>query len=82
MPLFTPLLATLTLLLLLAASPRNLPLETSAFTSPSMALIPKTQRSPPSRPPSLLSAILPANPSAGLLQVGYEIFVAAVTDAA
>ena len=34
LPLFAPLLATLTLLLSLAASPRNLPLKTLAFTLP------------------------------------------------
>ena len=33
MPLFTPFLATLTLLLLLVASPRNLLLETLAFAA-------------------------------------------------
>ena len=66
MPLFTSLLATLTILLLLAASPRNLLLEMSTFTLPLTALIPKTQRSPPSGPPSLPRTMLPAVPLAGL----------------
>ena len=82
MPLFVPLLATLILLLLISASPRNLSLETLAFTSPLMALTPKTQRLPPSGPPSFPSTILTAVPLAGLHQVGYKIFVAAATDAA
>ena len=55
MLLFASLLVVLTLLLLSVASPRNLPLETSAFTSPSTALTPKTQLFLPNGPPSLPS---------------------------
>ena len=68
-PLFPPLLTTLTLLLLLVASPRNPPLETSAFTLPSTALTPKRQPLPPSGPPSSSRTMLQAVPSAGLHQV-------------
>ena len=82
MPVFAPSPATLTLLLLLAASPRNPPLETSAFTSPSMALALKTLRLLPSGPTSSLKTMSPVVPSAGLHQVGYKIFAAAATDAA
>ena len=81
MPLFAPLLATLTFLLLLVAAPRNPPLETLAFTLPSMALTPKTQRPPPSGLLSSPRTPTPAVPLAGLHQVGYEIFTAAATNA-
>ena len=77
-PLFAPLLTTLTLLLSLVAFPRNLTLKTSAFTSPLMTLTPKTQRLRPSSP----RTTFPAVPSARLHQVGYEIFAAATTNAA
>ena len=81
MPLFAPLLATQTLFLLLTTVPKNPSLETSAFTSHLAALTPKTQRPPPCGLPSS-----PRTPtldvlSAGLHQVGYKIFAAAVTDA-
>ena len=62
MPLFAPLLATLTLLLTLTASPRNPPLETLVFTPPLTGLAPKTQRLLPSGPPSLPRTMLPAVP--------------------
>ena len=81
MPLFLPLLITLTLLLLLAAAPRNSPLETSAFTWPLTALTPKTQLLPPSRLSSSSRTPTPDVPSAGLHQVGYKIFAAATTKA-
>ena len=71
MPLFVPLLATLTLLLSLVASPRNPPLKTSAFTSSSMALTHKKHRSPPSGLLSLPGTRLPVVLLAGLHQVGY-----------
>ena len=82
MLLFAPLLATLTLLLSLAASSRNPLLETLAFTSPSTALTPKTQRPPPIGLLSLPRTMLPAVPLAGLHQVGYKTFVAASIGAA
>ena len=70
------------LLLSLVPFPGNLLLETSGFTLSSTALIPKTQRSPPSWPPSLPRTMLPAVSSAGLHQVGYKIFATAATNAA
>ena len=82
MLLFAPLLVTLTLLFLIVASPRNLPLETPTFTLPLTALTPKTQRSPPNWPPSLPRTMLPAVLSAGLYQVGYNIFATDTTNAA
>ena len=69
MPLPAPLLATLTLLLLLVASPRNLPLKTLAVTLPSMDLTPKKQRSMPNGPLSLRRTMSPAVLSTGLRQV-------------
>ena len=77
LPLFVSLLATLTLLLLLEASTRNLPLKTLAFTLPLTALTPKILPLSPSSP----RTIFPAVPLAWLHQVGYEIFVAAATNA-
>ena len=82
MPLSTPLLANLTLLLSLAASPRNPPLEMLAFASPLTALTLKTKRLLPSGTPSSPRRMSPAVPPAGLHQIGYEIFAAAATDAA
>ena len=82
MPLSAPLLATLALLLLLSASPRIQPLETLAFTFSSMALKPKKHRSPPSGLLSSPGTLSPAVLLARLHQVGYKIFMPAVTDAA
>ena len=77
MSLFAPLLATLTLLILLVISSRNPFLKTLVFTSPATALTPKTQSLPPSGPPSSPRTLLPAVPLAHLYQVDYEIFSAA-----
>ena len=70
------------LLLSLVPFPGNLLVETFTFTLPSTALTLKTQCSPPSWPPSLPRTMMPSVSSAGLYQVGYEIFATAATDAA
>ena len=80
MLLFVSLLANPTLLLLLAASPRNPLLETLSFISPVTALTPKTQRPPPRGSSSSPRTMLPAVPSAGLHQIGYKILAVAATD--
>ena len=66
MPILVPLLATLTLLLLLTASPRNPLLETWAFTLSSTSLTPKKQRLSPIGPSSLPRTMSPAVPLSGL----------------
>ena len=81
MPVFPSLFTTLTLLLLLAVSPRILPLETSAFTLPSTALTLETLCLLPSGPPFPPRTPTPAVPLTGLYQVGYEIFAAATINA-